>query len=219
MLRTPLWLRKAHEFWQHTARAADYPESEADWIALLSDPIPLSGPFDKGLAIGRYFSRRALGWSYTPLGQLLHAYKCHDDARAGEVLAMLLSRFIQHAGLNHDYDALLPVPPSFMSRPSPPVLTLLNWPDVPEHLPVRPELLSIRAAISPQKWQTSAFARFNQTSHSLVAVDAVSGLRVLIVDDLYDTGETVSAVAHALKAQNAAAVGVLAICATGRHLK
>jgi predicted amidophosphoribosyltransferase len=219
VLRTPLWLRKAHEFWQHTARPADYPESEADWFRLLSDTIALVGPFDGGLAIGHYSVRRLFGWSTTPLGQLLDAHKHHEDARAGEALAMLLSQFIERAGLTQSYDALLPVPPSFMSRPASPVLNLLTWPRIPLQIPVRPDLLTIHAAISPQKWQTSAFTRFNQTSHSLVAVEAVSGLRVLIVDDLYDTGETVSAVAHALKAQNAAAVGVLAICATGRHLK
>jgi predicted amidophosphoribosyltransferase len=217
VLRTPTWLRKAQDFWLLTARTAEYPESEADWIALLSNPAQLSGPFDRGVAIGRYSVRRAIGWSYTPLGQLLNAYKHHNDDRAGEALAMLVSRFVEHAGLVRDYDALLPMPPSFMSRAAPPVLGLVTWPDIPQPLSVRPELLEIHAAISPQKWQTSAFTRFNRASDTFVASDSVSGQRVLIVDDLYDTGETVSAVAHALRAKNASTVGVLAICLTGRH--
>jgi len=52
---------------------------------------------------------------------------------------------------------------------------------------------------------------------SMFEVDAsVSGKRILLVDDFYNTGETIGALVHALREQGASRVGVVVICSAVR---
>jgi len=210
------WLRRALAFWRGLERPIDYPEQEAEWRALIDAPVPLHGPFDWGLAVGRYGAGRGRRMKRTPLGDLMWSYRQFADPRAAEILSALLARFLRSLEVETRFDVIVPVPPSFASRDVSSVRGLLTPGDSALPLPVRDDLIARAAAIAPQRRRSSAFARHVRNEKAFRVDAGVRGLRVLIVDDLYDTGETASALAHALRERGAAAVGVLAICVTGR---
>lgn len=207
--------RRATNFWHELARPVDYPHDEDEWLALIDQPVRLSGPFDWGMAISPMVTgKRTPGRS--PLGNLLWSYKHREDEHAAEILSAVLVRFLERCQVQDDYDGLIPVPPSFQSRPRPPVDSLLTGADRELPLPVLDGAVTRSVAIAPQAEKGADTPREGR-DQAIFAVDpAVSGKRILLIDDFYNTGETIGALVHALREQGASKVGVVTICSGPR---
>jgi predicted amidophosphoribosyltransferase len=189
----------------------DYPRDEQDWLALIDQPVELSGPFDWGVAIGRMVSDHG-SRRRSPLGSLLWSFKNRDDDQAAEILAAVLVRFLERCELPEEYDGLVAVPPSFQSRPGPPVESLLTGADRELPLPLLTDVVKRTVAMAPQKSDPDAGPRPSRDESMFVVDASVAGKRLLLVDDFYNTGETIGALVHALRERGAARVGVVAIC-------
>lgn len=209
------WLGRMQEFWRDLARPVDYPQNDKEWQALIDHPVPLTGPFDWGVAISSAVT--AKGSRRSPLGSLLWSFKHRDDDRAAAILAAVLVRFLEHSNVQSDYDGIIAVPPSFQSRPAPPVASLLNHADHPLPLPVIQDGVKRTVAVAPQQ-ESGDTRSLSAGDESMFEVDsAVAGKRILLVDDFYNTGETISALVHALRERDATRVGVVVICSAPRR--
>ena len=209
------WMKWASDFWRELARPVDYPQNEKEWLALIDQPVELSGPFDWGVAIGPVVANSG-SQRRSPLGSLLWSFKHRDDDQAAEILSAVLVRFLERCGVQDQYDGLVAVPPSFRSRPGPPVESLLSGADHELPLPVLTAAVKRAVAMAPQK-EGSRTSPKAARDESMFEVDAsVSGKRILLVDDFYNTGETIGALVHALREQGASRVGVVVICSAVR---
>lgn len=214
MSRPGGWRKRAADIWRELARPVDYPQREEDWLELIEHPVSLSGPFDWGVAIGGVRtdtgSRRR-----SALGSLLWSFKHRDDDQAAEILSAVLVRFLEHSNIADEYDAIIAVPPSFRSRPGPPVESLLSGADRKPPIPLWTDIVKRNVAMAPQHAEAGASMSRDE---SLFSIDArVKGQRILLVDDFYNTGETINALVHALREQKAAKVGVVVICSASER--
>jgi ComF family protein len=161
------------------------------------------GPLRLAIQRFKYNRAEALG---EPLGAFL-ANRCVVDGLLGDTSGI--------AG----YDAVVPVPIHPVRARSrgfnqalllaAPVAGLLG-------APLAPELVRRVRKTPPQVGLTGDARRANPlNAFAVPAPDAVAGRRVLLIDDVFTTGATVSACAAALKAAGARRVDVATLAAGG----
>jgi len=153
----------------------------------------------------------------TELGDLLYRLKYKGDGSVVDELAQIASDFVR--SWKPSVQAIVPVPPSRSSRTDQPVCLLaealgrrLALPVCGESLVKVKELSEIKNVFDRKERRRLLDGAYQ------VAAAAVQGKEVLVFDDLYRSGATMNAVAHALRTQgNAAKVYVLALTRTRRN--
>ncbi|MBI4758365.1 MAG: helix-turn-helix domain-containing protein, partial [Chloroflexi bacterium] len=175
-------------------------------------PRPLSGPWHVGWALGFHSRFAGADWSRSPVGELAHRLKYQGDPSA---LPPLVEQFLtlcaEHPELT-DVDAIVPVPPS-TPRAFDPVSALaeaLGW---RLERPVWPVLVKTRRTAPQKELRTLAQKRANVASAFAVQSD-VRGKRLLILDDLYDSGATLEELSRVLRQAGAARLCVLTLTRT-----
>ena len=188
------------------------------------DPLKLPGPWAEGHVLERQhtLSSEFLGYDSnghpqfdtkrSELGELVFRLKNRNDLATLAPLAETAADFVRTWGI--PVDAVVPVPPS-RRRAFQPVVEIANCLAAQLSKPVlvglvtkvreTPELKDVFGYAERQKLLEGAFA---------VDKDAVSGLRLLLVDDLYRSGATATLVAQDLLAAGAGAVHFLAMTKT-----
>lgn len=188
------------------------------------DPLKLPGPWAEGYVLERQhtLSSEFLGYDSnghpqfdtkrSELGELVFRLKNRNDLATLAPLAETAADFVRTWGI--PVDAVVPVPPS-RRRAFQPVVEIANCLAAQLSKPVlvglvtkvreTPELKDVFGYAERQKLLEGAFA---------VDKDAVSGLRLLLVDDLYRSGATATLVAQELLAAEAGAVHFLAMTKT-----
>jgi predicted amidophosphoribosyltransferase len=192
-------------------------KQEIEKIALTDlNVIPLKGSFDSGYALGLYSEPKNAHREKTPIGELLHRFKYQFDQDAGVILADLAAELINRQNLLRTSNFIVTVPPSFTSRPFDPVSFLA-------------ERISLGTGI---RWEKGVIKRTRITKLQKRILDKeakkenvistfrlnnplpVSGKKILLLDDLYDSGVTTNHICQILSQAGADKIFVLVLAKT-----
>ncbi|KPL03638.1 MAG: hypothetical protein AMJ73_05940 [candidate division Zixibacteria bacterium SM1_73] len=170
--------------------------------------IPLVGDFDFGYALGQYSELGGIHTEKTQVGRLLHGFKYKFDRDAGAILA--------DRSLLKSSDLMVTVPPSFTSRPFDPVSFLAE--KISERTGIRWEKGVIkRTRIT--KLQKRIFDKAGKkenviSTYRLNNLVPIFGKKILLLDDLYDSGATIGQISQILRRAKADKIFVLALAKT-----
>lgn len=182
-------------------------------------PKPLPGPWEKGLALA--FNAKFVGdrWQRTETGKLVYQLKYRGRKEAAEVLGRRLAELVQNTPELASCDLLVPIPPSGREREFDPVTELALAVSRHSGMPVSLGLLRRTRPAAPQKdLESEAQKRANVKGlFAPVHPERLRGKRVLLLDDFYDSGATLTEAAQVLVAAGARSVCVLTASKTIHH--
>ena len=210
-------IRCVVEAWKREVPAAPAPEgaSAQDQVAAFlarSHPRPLSGPWQAGWALG-FHSRYAGGdWSRSGVGELAFRLKYRGERGALEPLVQQAAELCRAHPELVQVDGLVPVPPS-TGRALDPVTEFAAALGERLARPVWPLLVKTRRTAPQKEMRSLAQKRANVAGAFAVRGEA-RAKRLLVVDDLYDSGATLEEVSRVLRAAGAACVCVLTLTRT-----
>ena len=177
-----------------------------------SHPKPLSGPWHSGWALGFHSRFAGADWSRSGVGDLAFRLKYKSDLSAAQPLVKeIMALFAEHPELR-DVDALVPVPPS-TARPFDPVRIMADALSRHLRIPVTPILTRKRRAMPQKQMNTLAQKRAN-VAKAFAVQGEIDGKRLLVVDDLYDSGATLEEAANILSKAGAKRICVLTLTRT-----
>lgn len=155
----------------------------------------------------------------TGVGSLIYRAKYQQDREAVNELALLMSQHIatRLAEMGEDatyIHAIIPAPPSNLDRSFQPVYEIAKL--VAEHLGIRyDEELVRKAQGSCVKQMEGYSSKYPYVRERLTVVDRrYQGKRLLVVDDIIDSGATLDAIAATLKDSGATSVYVMVATST-----
>ena len=180
----------------------------------------MHGNWDEGFTLDRhvqssvYIGENEHGHSQfettrTELGELIYRLKYRGDQSAVAPIAQAASDFVK--GWKPGIELIVPVPPS-KSRRVQPLFQIADEVGNLLNLPVNKESVC-KSRTTPELKGVDHAKRLELISgiHSIEG-DALRGLRILLLDDLYQTGATLNAIGRLLKeAGGVSAVFALAL--------
>jgi competence protein ComFC len=184
------------------------------------NPRPVRGIWDDGRTLDLHIrSSEFVGYNEyghaqfestrTELGELLYGLKYKGDQSAIEPIAQAVCDFVR--GWNPGIDVIVPAPPS-KPRAVQPLFQIAD--EVGRLLSLPVDKTSVhKDKATPELKNVDHAKRIELLggAHSLVG-DALRGRRVLLLDDLYQSGATLNAIARLLKeAGGVSAVSALAL--------
>jgi len=181
-----------------------------------SHPCELEGPWSAGFALDAYSSFAGDNCARTQTGEFAYRFKYGGERELAENLVNLLTQFVRSHPILGETDIIIPVPPSPANRSYEPVPLLAQSLgqrlDIHTHVGVLAKTRSTR----PQKeMRNMAQKRANVAGAFIVRTqEVVRGQRVLVLDDLIDTGVTMQEVTRVLLRSGAANIVVLALTRT-----
>jgi len=148
-------------------------------------------------------------------GKLIEQLKYLGSEPAGRRLAGLMAERVTQSRTYRDCEVIVPVPPSDPEATDSPAVILARQIGATAGLPVAEALVSANER-TPQKELTSLSAKRDNIAQAfaIASPDEVVGLRVLLVDDIFDSGATMQEAAKMLLRAGAADVRLLAAVRT-----
>lgn len=184
----------------------------ADFLAR-PHPRPLDGAWQAGWALDFHSHFDGDEHSRSAIGELVYRYKYCDQRDAAEPLADAWARLLaERADLPHP-DVIVAVPPS-QARPFDPVAALGEALGRRLHVPLARDALTKTRVTRPQKEMTSLAQKRANVAGAFALSGDVCGRRVLLIDDLYDSGATLQEVARVLSRGGPASIIVLTLTKT-----
>lgn len=177
-----------------------------------SHPKPLSGPWQAGWALGFHSRFAGADWSRSGVGDLAFRLKYRNDLSAVQPLVKeIMALFDEHPEMK-DVDAIIPVPSS-TARPFDPVRVVADALSRQLRIAVLPVVTRKRRSLPQKQMNTLAQKRAN-VADAFAVQDDIRGKRLLILDDLYDSGATVEEAANVLSKAGAARICLLTLTRT-----
>jgi hypothetical protein len=197
--------RKAPE----TAKAAGAPAEtprrldSVEHFLAASRPKTLPGPWLAGLALDFHSRFRGERWSRTEVGELAFRYKYDGDERLVVELARRLVAALHANPAFNRIDGVLPVPPSMTDRKFDPVAALAGAIAAKLGVPaLSGQLVKTRATL-PQKDMKNLAQKQANVRGAFAVCGPLQGRRLLVLDDLYDSGATMTEVTRIVRAAGA----------------
>ncbi len=193
------------------------PDQEVDRLSLSSlNVIPLMGNFDSGYALGQYSEHVGAQTEKTQVGVLLHRFKYQFDRDAGAKLTDLAAELINRQSLLKSSDFIVTVPPSFTSRPFDPVSFLAERVSGRTKIPWERNVIK-RTRIT--KLQKRIFNKADKeenviSTFRLSNPEVIPGKKILLLDDLYDSGATINQICQILRRAKAVKIFSLVLAKT-----
>jgi orotate phosphoribosyltransferase-like protein len=182
--------------------------------SFLNKPHPgqLVGPWHCGWSLG-FHSRFSGGdWQRSAVGDLTYRLKYQGDLTS---LPMLVEQTLQVIAMHPELaqvDVIAPVPPS-QQRATDPVLAFCAALSDKIKLPVQTKIVKIRPTQPQKELKTLAQKRAN-VKNAFALSSGTKGQRILLVDDLFDSGATLDEITQLLIEHDAARVNVLTLTRT-----
>ncbi len=177
-----------------------------------SHPRPLPGPWTAGWSLGFHSSFAGDDWSRSSVGELAYRLKYKGDATALPALVTQALAVCREQRQLMEVDAIVPVPPS-VKREADPVRAVAEAVAAGLGKPMWTIVRKTRPTAAQKEQHTLAQKRANVAG--AFAVDGqVRGKRVLVIDDLFDSGATLEEVARVLQRAGAAGLCVLTLTRT-----
>ena len=180
------------------------------------EPVPLSGNFDLGFALGEYSIKESAKRKRTKVGDLLHKFKYEQNRHAGMILTDLASDFINSQILLKSSDLMLTIPPSFRSRSFDPVSFIAERIEEETKIPWERKVFLRTRLTKPQKsiWdkelkQLNVFNTFR-----IAKPLQLEGKTILLIDDVFASGATLNEISAVLREAKADKIYVLVLVKT-----
>ncbi|MBD3410581.1 MAG: hypothetical protein GF419_10310 [Ignavibacteriales bacterium] len=196
-------------------------------------PLELSGEWDFGFALdshvdySEYKGKNAYGFdtyknTYTPIGELLYQIKYRSAYEYIAALTDLVVKAIDYAPRvseeTKSADIILPVPPSNRNRPLQPVYEIAKNIGEALEIPVRFDIL--KKITSTKQVKSLSDKREKQqilrNAFQLCRAEELNGKRVLLFDDLFQTGATMSTLTKLIQQHADAMIVAMALTKTRR---
>jgi ATP-dependent DNA helicase RecQ len=182
--------------------------------AFLSRPHPrqLPGPWSTGWALGFHSQYAGANWNRSETGELTYRLKYQGDQSVLPLLVEQATALIAEHPELAQVDAVVPVPPS-TPRANDPVSSFAKALAQKLRLPYLPALVKSRQT-APQKEMHTLAQKQSNVGGAFSVQSPVKGKRLLIVDDLYDSGATLEEIHRHLQRAGAGKVNVLTLTRT-----
>jgi ATP-dependent DNA helicase RecQ len=179
--------------------------------------IPLLGNFDFGCALAQYSEQVNARSEKTQVGELLHRFKYRFDREAGAILADLATELINGQNLLKSSDFIVTVPPSFTSRPFDPISDLAERISKGTGIPWQRNVIKRTRITKLQKGIFDKVGKAENVALTFRLNDPalVFAKKILLLDDLSDSGATVNQISQILRRAKADRVNVLVLAKTG----
>lgn len=177
-----------------------------------SHPVELDGPWDAGWALGHHSRFFGNAWQRSEIGELAFRLKYREDQQALKPLVKKLAAFCRAHDELSAVDRLLPVP-STARRTTQPVLQLARGLSHALGLPLDASLIKVRSTNAQKSLETLVQKQRNVQGAFAYRGD-LRGKRVLVLDDLHDSGATLVEITRVLRARGARHIAVLTLTAT-----
>jgi competence protein ComFC len=197
---------------------ADQGQDEDDIADFLnrSHPRELHGPWAAGWALDFHSRFFGADWTRSQAGDLAYRFKYEGQRSLVETLADQLAALVVEQPELAQADAIVPVPPS-SPRAFDPVSALCDALGKRLDRPVWCALAKTRVTAPQKEMRTLAQKRANVAGAFIVTADRfreVRGKRLLVLDDLYDSGATLEEITCTLQRASVSAVLVLTLTRT-----
>lgn len=203
------------------AAASDQPEkNDGNWpqdsvreFLSGSHPRPLKGPWKAGYALDFHSRHSGAQWQRSEIGKLVYQLKYNGEIDQARVLADKLLAFVHEHPNFRKVHALLNVPPS-LRRSFDPVSA------VTEHLAKGLRLRFLKNVLTkvrdtaPQKEMTNLVQKRSNVQGAFAVQGKIHGLKLLLLDDLYDSGATLEEAANTLRRAGSEEIYVLTLTKT-----
>jgi competence protein ComFC len=198
------------------AIAADLARVRLQWkaVPVAISPRKLRGPWSDGYALDVHtisstllghnaFGHAEFDTKRSPLGELLYRLKNAGDKTVVPEIVEAVAGFLGGWGLQ--VDAIVPVPPSNTRRKHQPVIAVAQALGENIGVPVCEGCVA-KVKSTAQLKDVFDFSKRTEILSGAFTVDVAktSGKRLLLIDDLYRSGATVSAIAQLLMTTGAA---------------
>lgn len=193
------------------AKAPPTGDAVADFLAR-PHPRPLPGPWQEGWSLGFHSGFGGSDWKRSQVGDLAYRLKYEGDAEAVQPLVDVAAALCREHPALANVDAIVPIPPS-VQRAADPVSLFSAGLAARLGKPVLAALVKTRQT-QPQKELTTLAQKRANVAGAFAVQGNVRGKRVLLVDDLYDSGATLEEATRVLRQAGAASVGVLTLTRT-----
>ena len=193
------------------------PPEESKVISLSDlNPVSLGGNFEKGFALSEYSILEKGQRRRTNLGELLHRFKYEQNQHAGMILADLAAEFICSQATFRFSDLMLTIPPSFKSRRSDPVSFLAEKIEKKTKIFWEREVFTRTRLSPPQKdLRNRKVKRWNVIDTFRLAKHLqLTSAKVLVFDDIFDSGATLNEISGILRESKAEKIYVLVLART-----
>lgn len=175
-------------------------------------PRPLKGNWHTGFALDFHSRFEGNMWKRTTVGEWVFRLKYENDQTVLEPLVeQCLALMNSESGLQA-VDAIVPIPPTVSSEAHP-VISVARALAARMNLPLLDALAKTRL-IKPQKDQRNRAQKIANVAGAFKLQTNVEGKRLLLIDDLYDSGTTLEEATRVLLEAGAARVCVLALTKT-----
>lgn len=175
-------------------------------------PRQLSGPWDAGWALGFHSRYQGSDWTRSPVGELAYRLKYNGDFSVIQPLIQKMKDLIRAHPEIGQVDAIIPVPSS-VQREKDPVGSLARALANQLKVTYWPVLTKSRKTDQQKQFQTLAQKKAN-VAGAFRLQTSIKGKRLLVVDDLFDSGATLEEITKLLKQAGADTVNVLTITRT-----
>ncbi len=180
----------------------------------LSRPHPraLSGPWESGWSLGFHSVFSGADRSRSLVGELVYRLKYCEDRQAVTELVQMAAAVCNDDPAMRSAETIVPMPGS-TRRNFDHVSLFVNMLAARTGKRMLPALSKVRATHPQKELRTLAQKRKN-VAGAIVSDESVRGKRVLLVDDLFDSGATLSEAARAVVEAGATSVCVLTLTST-----
>lgn len=189
-------------------------QPQVDVASYLSRPHPrvLKGSWHAGFALDFHSRFEGSQWKRTVAGEWVFRLKYQGDSSALQPLVEACLTLIQNERALAEVDAIIPIPPTVSSETHP-VISVANALAARMNLPALQALVKTRT-MEPQKEQTNRARKAANVAGAFRVQANVKGKRLMLIDDLYDSGATLEEATRILQAAGATRICVLALTKT-----
>lgn len=175
-------------------------------------PRPLKGNWQAGFALDFHSSYKGAEWNRSGVGDLVYRLKYESDA---SVLPTLVEHtrelFAAHPNMNQ-FDMIVPVPAS-TQREFNPVHEFCKALSKTVNKPMQPCILKTRQT-KPQKEMLTLPQKRDNVAGAFALNGDINAKRILLVDDLFDSGATLEEITRLLRKHSAENINVLTLTRT-----
>jgi len=203
---------------QENASSVTHPTQDTDEDVIAAylaraHPRPLPGPWEAGWALDFHSRFSGAEWTRTEVGELAYRFKYGGETELAEGLADRLLALFQAHPEPTQVDVILPVPSS-QRRATEPVGLLATALAQRLGVPVHTDWLVKTRETRPQKEMRTLAQKRRNVAGAFAVRGAVRDRRVLVVDDLYDSGATLEEITRVLQRAGVEAVLVMTLTRT-----
>ena len=197
------------------ASAQDTPRDDDPVMSFLSRPHPrsLKGPWLAGWALDFHSRYDGDVASRSAIGDLVFRYKYGGERQLAQALAQRWADLLATQPELPTCEAIIPVPPS-QQRASDPMTVLAQALAAQLKIPALLNVLIKTRATRPQKEMTSLAQKRANVAGAFAVQGDVRGKRLILIDDLYDSGATLEEAAKVLSRGGVSGLVVLTLTKT-----